>query len=34
MSENSPVELVIEELYSTEDTSVVVWKWRPTGGAK
>ena len=25
-----PVELVLEELYSDDDTSYLVWKWRPT----
>jgi uncharacterized protein len=29
-----PVELVVEELYATDESSVVVWKWRPTGGAR
>ena len=28
----APVELVVEELYSDDDSSYDVWKWRPTGG--
>ena len=26
------VELVVEELYSDDEATYVVWKWRPTGG--
>lgn len=28
-----PVELVVEELYSDDESEHVVWKWRPVGGA-
>ena len=30
----TPVELVVDELYGDEETSYLVWKWRPIGEKK